>query len=331
MRVALCMALLSACVPGQGSSTGPIVAPGGSWSWVEFDDTRCANGTPTGLGINPAEGSSEVVIYLMGGGACWDSGTCFFAKTAWNIDFGYGPAQFSSERFRSIPLFDRAVSPFSAASFVYVPYCTGDLHVGTATQTYVQGRPTHHEGANNLDAFLKRLSPTFSNARRVFVIGTSAGGFGAQMNAWRFKAAFPMAEVHVLADSAAMVMPAGTRWTEWFSAWAPEQPPGCVRCGASSSAWVDAARRDLNGGRLALVTSEEDGLLSTFSGKTGSEFRDDTRAMVMTEFGAPTSAAYVVPGARHVFLDQWIGVQQNGVGLLEWITTWRDGVGFRAP
>lgn len=331
MRAALTIVLLSACVPSQGASTGPIVAPEGRWSWVEFDDTRCANGTPTGLGINPAAGSSEVVIYLMGGGACWDSGTCFFAKTAWNVDLGYGPAQFTSEPFRSIPLFDRTLSPFASASFIFVPYCTGDLHVGTATQTYVQGRPTHHEGAKNLDAFLKRLAPTFASARRVFVIGTSAGGFGAQMNAWRFKAAFPTAEVHVLADSAAMVMPAGQRWAEWFTAWAPELPPGCQTCGESSAAWVDAARRDLVGGRLGLVTSEEDGLLAAFSGKTGSEFRDDTSALVRAGFGTATSAAFVVPGARHVFLDQWAGVQDKGVGLLEWITAWRDGVGFRSP
>jgi hypothetical protein len=331
VRAALCILLVSACVPSQGASTGPIVAPEQRWSWVEFDDTRCANGTPTGLGINPSSGSSDVVIYLMGGGACWDSGTCFFAKTAWNIDLGYGPAQFTSERFRTIPLFDRAVSPFSDASFVYVPYCTGDLHVGTSTQTYVQGRPTHHEGAKNLDAFLTRLAPTFANAHRVFVVGTSAGGFGAQMNAWRFKAAFPSAEVHVLADSAALLTPSGTRWREWNEAWKPQRPPGCAGCEDEAEAWAAAARSSLRGGRLGLVTSEEDGLLSAFAGRTGSEFRDGTHALVTSTFETETSAAFIVPGARHVFLDQWTGVERNGVGLLQWVTAWRDGVDFTSP
>ncbi len=317
MRLVLALLCCSACVPTIGASTGPIVAPAGAWSWVEFDDTRCANGTPTGLGINTREGASDVVISLMGGGACWDAGSCFFVKSAWNIDFGYGNAQFSGERFRSIPLFDRAVSPFADASFVYLPYCTGDLHVGTTTQTYVQGRPTSHVGAQNLDAFLKRLAPTFANARRIFVIGTSAGGFGAQMNAWRFKAAFPTAEVHVLADSAAMVMPAGTRWSEWFAAWKPELPPGCSGCSETTTAWIDSARRDLKGGRLALVTSTEDGLLSTFTGRSGAEFHAGVDELV-NHFAAPDTL--VVPGARHVFLDEWTTTP----GFVEWLKQFRD-------
>ena len=317
MRLVLALLCCSACVPAIGASTGPIVAPAGAWSWVEFDDTRCANGSPTGLGINTREGASDVVISLMGGGACWDAGSCFFVKSAWNIDFGYGNAQFSGERFRSIPLFDRAVSPFADASFVYLPYCTGDLHLGTTTQTYVQGRPTSHVGAQNLDAFLKRLAPTFVNARRVFVIGTSAGGFGAQMNAWRFKGAFPTAEVHVLADSAAMVMPAGTRWSEWFAAWKPELPPGCSGCSETTTACIDAARRELKGGRLALVTSTEDGLLSTFTGKSGAEFHAGVDELV-NHFAAPDTL--VVPGARHVFLDEWTTTP----GFVEWLKQFRD-------
>lgn len=318
MRLVLALLCASACVPTLGASTGPIEAPAGGWSWVEFDDTRCANGTPTGLGINPREGASDVVIYLMGGGACWDAGSCFFVKSAWNIDFGYGNAQFSGERFRSIPLFDRAVSPFADASFVYLPYCTGDLHVGTTTQTYVQGRPTSHVGGQNLDAFLTRLVPTFANARRVFVIGTSAGGFGAQMNAWRFKAAFPKAEVHVLADSAAMVMPAGARWSEWFAAWKPELPPDCSGCSETTTAWVDAARRDLGGGRMALVTSAEDALLATFTGRSTDEFHAGVDDLVTKHFAAPDTL--VVPGARHVFLDEWT----TSPGFVEWLRRFRD-------
>lgn len=333
MRALIGVLMLSSCVPVIEDSTGPIGAPSGTWSWVEFGDTRCANGSSTGLGVNPADGSSDVVIYLMGGGACWDAASCYLIKSAWNVDLGYGAAQFSGESFRHLALFDRraAANPFSSASFVYVPYCTGDLHVGTAEQSYLQGQRTRHVGAKNLDAFLKRLGPTFSTARRVFVVGTSAGGFGAQMNAWRFAAAFPSAEVHVLADSAALLTPLGSRWREWNEAWKPRLPPGCAGCEDEAEAWAAEARISLRGGRLGLVTSEEDGLLSAFSGRTGSEFRDATHALVRSTFETETSAAFVVPGARHVFLDQWTGVERNGVGLSQWITAWRDGVDFKSP
>jgi hypothetical protein len=326
-------ALVLGCVPTQPSSMGPIVAPPGEWTWVAFDEAVCANGSGTGLGVAPASSAeADVVLYLAGGGACWDAASCYLVKSAWNVELGYGAAQFASERFRSIPLFDRraAGNPFADAHFVFVPYCTGDLHVGTATKRHTAGVDTRHVGAKNLDAFLARLGPTFASARRVYVIGTSAGGFGAQMNAWRFVAAFPSAEVHVLADSAAMVKPAGTRWSEWFTAWEPQAPPGCIGCGEGPGPWLTSARQSLRTGRLGLITSEEDGLLAAFTGQSGAQFREGVQEVKQQHFTAASSAAFVVPGARHVFLDEWT-VERNGLGLAAWLGAFRDGAGFTSP
>lgn len=332
-RLVFSFVLMLACVPSQPAATGPIVAPPGEWTWVAFDEAQCANGARTGLGVNPAPADEgDVVLYLAGGGACWDAASCYLVKSAWNVDLGYGAAQFASERFRTLPLFDRRETrnPFSGAHFVFVPYCTGDLHVGTATKRHTAGVDTRHVGAKNLDAFLARLGPTFAGARRVYVIGTSAGGFGAQMNAWRVVAAFPLAEVHVLADSAAMVTPAGTRWSDWFSAWEPQPPPGCAGCDEAPGPWLVSARRALGTRRLGLITSEEDGLLSAFTGLSGAQFRDGVRALQQQHFTGPSAAAFVVPGGRHVFLDEWT-VAQNGVGLGAWLGAFRDGVGFTSP
>jgi hypothetical protein len=330
--VSIISLLAVACLPAQPGGTGPITVPASEWTWVEFPDSQCANGSSTGLGVNPGT-DSHVVIYLMGGGACWDAATCYVAKSAWNVDLGYGVANFSGEAFRSIPLFDRraAANPFRAASFVYVPYCTGDLHVGTSEQRYLTTQTTKHVGAKNLDAFLKRLTPTFAASRRVFVIGTSAGGFGAQMNAWRFVAAFPSSEVHVLADSAALVSPEGTRFADWTKSWAPERPPGCSDCETTPAAWTSAARKSLGSRRLGLINAEEDGLLTSFSGKSAEAYRTELRALVDTQFRSSSSAAFVVPGTRHVFLNEWASVQKNGVGLSAWLQAFRDGDGFTTP
>lgn len=321
-----------ACLPTQPGGAGPITVPPSEWTWVEFPDSQCANGSSTGLGVNPGT-DSDVVIYLMGGGACWDAATCYLVKSAWNVDLGYGVGNFSGEAFRSIPLFDRrsTANPFRDASFVYVPYCTGDLHVGTTEQRYVTTQTTKHVGAKNLDAFLNRLSPTFASSKRVFVIGTSAGGFGAQMNAWRFVAAFPSSEVHVLADSAALVSPEGTRFADWTKSWEPQQPPGCTDCGTTPAAWVSAARKSLGSRRLGLITAEEDGLLTSFMGKSAEAYRTETRALVDAHFRSSSSAAYVVPGTRHVFLNEWASLQQNGVSLGSWLQAFRDGGGFTTP
>lgn len=330
--LAVLVPLVTACLPSQPGGSGPISAPPSEWTWVDFPDTQCANGTATGLGVNPAA-SDDVVIYLMGGGACWDAATCYLVKSAWNVELGYTVGTFTADAFRSIPLFDRqlATNPFREASFVYVPYCTGDLHVGTTEQRYLTTQTTKHFGAKNLDAFLARLGSTFASSKRIFVIGTSAGGFGAQMNAWRFVAAFPSAEVHVLADSAAMLAPEGTRFADWTRSWQPQTPPGCTACVTNASAWVPAARKSLGARRLGLITAEEDGLLTTFSGKTAEAYRAETRALVDTHFRSPSSAAFVVPGTRHVFLNEWGSVQQNGVTLAAWLQAFRDGAGFTSP
>ena len=75
----------------------------------------------------------KLVLFLEGGGACWDELTCYSLQTAANITTGFGEPQLR-KRMGSVSggLFDRAsaTNPFKDASFVYVPYCTGDVHAG---------------------------------------------------------------------------------------------------------------------------------------------------------------------------------------------------------
>lgn len=336
MNRSFVIALLSAaaCLPTQVSDVGPIRSASRQWTWVEFAESRCANGASTGLGLNPSEEpTGDVVLFLAGGGACWDASTCYLVKSAWNVELGYGVSNFTSDAFRQALLFDRASAdnPFRDASYAFLPYCTGDLHVGTSTQQYQPGQQTLHAGARNLEAFLSRLSSTFAQAKRVFVIGTSAGGYGAVMNAHRFRAAFPSSEVHVLADSAPLVLPGLDRWQTWNDAWQPARPPTCLDCASSPQAWVTAARTSLGSGRLGLVTSEADGLLTVFTSTTGAEFGDRVRQLVDAEYRSPRSAAFVVPGGRHVFLNDWRGVSKGSVSLGDWLKTFVSGEGFTSP
>src|SRR5215468_7682801 len=50
----------------------PLTAPSEQWTWVDFPNTACGNGMPTGLAVNLTTKSSRVLVYLEGGGACWD-------------------------------------------------------------------------------------------------------------------------------------------------------------------------------------------------------------------------------------------------------------------
>jgi len=50
--------------------------PRDEWSYVPVDGMRCANGSGTGIGIQPGTDPTTLLILVQGGGACWDFGTC---------------------------------------------------------------------------------------------------------------------------------------------------------------------------------------------------------------------------------------------------------------
>lgn len=336
---ALVALLLFACGgPAVGPPAGPddpIVATAGRWTWVDFPGSTCANGQPTGLGISPGAASGDVVVYFQGGGACWDAAGCIGPfPTASHLASGYGAAAFAAEGDLASPAFDRAAGPFKAASFVFVPYCTGDIHAGDAQRVYDYAglsRAIHHAGGANTALFLRRLAATFPGPRRIFVAGTSAGGYGAQVNYPRFAEAFPQAEIHLLADSAQLVQPAGTRYADWQAAWGWTPPATCATCATELPALAGWLRTTYPAARIALLARTQDATLRAFFGYAdAASFDLATRALLADEY--PTVAvdpagrahAFALPGTGHVLLDD-LTTASGGVTLSTWLARWYDG------
>ncbi|MET0384665.1 MAG: pectin acetylesterase-family hydrolase [Polyangiales bacterium] len=172
----------------------PIMGADNTWTWVPFADTKCRAGTPAGLSVNMNSASRKVMIYLEGGGACFDAQTC-----------GANPDAVGSQMPSGGGVFDRSreENPVRDWSFVYVPYCTGDVHMGAKENGQVEGvtGPQQFVGRKNLAAFLQRLVPTFANAEQVLLTGVSAGGFGASSNAAYVQWAFGEIPVTMIDDS----------------------------------------------------------------------------------------------------------------------------------
>lgn len=94
---------------------------------------------------------------------------------------------------------------------VYIPYCTGDLHTGSATQTYYNvGHPVfplpssfqiEHRGFDNFMVVLDFMRRKFREPEKVLVAGSSAGGYGATANAPWIQRSYPDAKLSVLADA----------------------------------------------------------------------------------------------------------------------------------
>jgi len=318
---------------GDGSGAGggaplgePIVAPNEAWTWVPFEDALCANGEPTGIGVNLSDQSKNVVIFMMGGGACWNNLTCYQFPTASNLD-GYQDAEFQGDAqgFLMTSLFDRndPENPFRDYSLVFVPYCTGDVHAGTKVTEY-DGKPTSHVGYNNVTAYLKRLVPTFPDAERIFLSGSSAGGFGAGINWWRVQEAFPAARVDLVDDSGpALPDPYLTTSlaNTWRAAWGLDAalPADCAECATKLDGIFSYYGTKITNQRAALVSYTRDTVISQFFQISLDSFETGLDLLTTTRLDGQASFRYFYKeGEDHVLLGD-PEISQNGVVLKQWL------------
>lgn len=236
--------------PAPAPGPTPIVVPDRSWSFVPIDGARCANGSATGIGLRPASGARQLLIYFEGGGGCADGDTCWGNAPggASNLN-GYGAADFAAEpKLTQFPYFDASANspnPFAGMHMAMLPYCTGDVHGGTQVRTLpVTGstpRETHFVGALNAEKALARLAATYPELDAVWVLGTSAGGGGATLHYDRVRRAFGT-RVHLIVDSAPG-FPDGDEAQKW-SVWGLQTP--CAGC--ASAADVRRWNRTLDAG-----------------------------------------------------------------------------------
>lgn len=171
----------------------------GEWTWIDFPEAHCMDGSSTGIGVNLSPtGDPHLIIYLEGGGVCFDGVTC--AGVA-NPD-GFDGAEFGSiaSGLSTYGIFRRADTdnPFRDWTHVYVPYCSGDTHAGTAVAGY-EGR--EQVGYTNVHRYLTRLVPTFPDLDSVVLAGSSAGGLGTMANYDQVAQAFGCTPVHMVDDS----------------------------------------------------------------------------------------------------------------------------------
>jgi len=175
----------------------------GQWTWVDFPNAQCRDGTPTGIGVSPSpNGSTKVMIFLEGGGACFNSSTC--GTNPFHFDETTFDAQFIAVESNA-GIFLRTDSENAVADYnmVYVPYCTGDVHAGNAPNTTVPGviGAQQFVGYTNMTQYLARVVPTFPGATRVLLTGQSAGGFGAALQYAQTARFFQGVPVDLLDDS----------------------------------------------------------------------------------------------------------------------------------
>lgn len=312
---------------------GPIEAPAETWTWIPIDGMTCGNGSATGIGVNLTTRSDRVFVFLLGGGACWDAQTCFTLRTAANLDTGYGAAELAQAMggLNAYRLFQRdAGNPFADASYVFVPYCTGDLHAGRRVADYVDNgtpRQVHHVGQDNLDALWPRLRATRPSADVVWLTGASAGGYGAMLEQDRLRAAWPSARVHVLSDSSHPIDPEPTRWAALRTAWSLDLPAGCAACTNGFGGWPGHLRATMpSGSRWALIMTTRDQVISQYMGFTPAQLDAATRTIATGMAPGTGQAAFVIDSTAHVLTTvSPAPMTSAGVDLGTWVRDFAAG------
>ncbi|MFK8139373.1 MAG: pectin acetylesterase-family hydrolase [Bdellovibrionales bacterium] len=146
------------------------------WIKHEIPGATCGKGGNFFVWNNQT-GSKKLFISMAGGNACWSRRTCygFFSFTRMETLEEYD----SQKHLYSL---DESVSKFGEHDFMYIPYCTGDVHLGIHTANY-DGKVANHVGRNNVQAvwdyFQNQGNDFWNQYDEVVLYGASAGAIGA--------------------------------------------------------------------------------------------------------------------------------------------------------
>ena len=383
LAVALVAIVVAACGGGGGSGSdashaggtplplgtpisrteGTAIAGAAGWTWIPFDDAFCTDAveqpsgayqfgeSTTGLAISwGSTTSTDLVVFLQGGGACWDFFTCGGApelvpKTASTGPFG--PTEFARDIHDKYPRSwvrrENLPDTLRDATVVFVPYCTGDVHSGDAVTTYAPPLPGlepvtwRHVGHANVLAFLKRLGATFPDPARLVVSGSSAGGFGSLANYPEFRRYWPDARSYLVDDSGPPLVgeaiPSGTR-EAWYARWdmGASLDGFCPECRTDQSAGLRELAERYPDDRIALVSHLRDATIRgffgtyafvppTFAPMGAARFESELRLLGTTVLDPATANAkyFFTDGDRHPTLEDPTVIGTPAPGLEAWL------------
>ncbi|MEO5668834.1 MAG: pectin acetylesterase-family hydrolase [Bdellovibrionota bacterium] len=142
-------------------------------------DAKCGDGSPYSVYIRKGN-PSKLLMHFEGGGACWSKGSCF------------GKVRFTSLTDSPGIISNAYIgdhigkNPFKDYTYIYIPYCTGDMHAGSHEAVYAPGKNVFHYGRSNFTKALAwiqtNVDQIVTRADELVVYGESAGALGVMMN-----------------------------------------------------------------------------------------------------------------------------------------------------
>lgn len=193
----------------QGGGTKAGYNPRAFYKWQQINlpassGARCGNGTPYKIFVNLSPNTRNIQIFMEPGGVCFNHEQCA-GKTAWGafnpegvpdnytslLSFGDdGKLKLSttgaleSPMYQRIPLTTNQRLKVQDWTTIYMPYCSGDVHMGDNTKVYTSAdgqstRVQHYAGVQNMLATLGWARTNLPRPTQVFLHGQSAGSVGS--------------------------------------------------------------------------------------------------------------------------------------------------------
>jgi Pectinacetylesterase len=177
--------------PAAAGRTWEKVVPGG--------ECECADGSEFAF-WERRDDPTKVVFFLDGGGACYDAETCAFTGLGTGGEENYDWSIYGEDPAQEGGIFDfaRADNPFRDYSFISVPSCTGDTHLGDVTREYSPELTVEHNGFVNGTTALGYLAEHYPDAAQVVVVGKTVGSIAAPIYGGLASDLLPDAQVTVL-------------------------------------------------------------------------------------------------------------------------------------
>lgn len=304
-------------------------------SWEKITAPRpcaCSDGSAFHFWVRKAD-PSKVLFYLSGGGACFSEETCITDPTY--------TTELSTNTEPDDGIFsDAPDNPFSDYSIVAVPYCTGDVHLGSVSHAYGEGPNAviRHVGAINGVTALTTTAALFPDAEQVVVAGSSAGGASSPLYAGLAFDFYPEADIVTISDGAggypaspAISKAIGSLWgiTNGIPAWPNASPvdsdawtlPGlAVEANKHSSnirfVRIDFAEDEVQEDFTALAGLGDDPLIATLQGNEE-----------MIRSSGATVFSWIAAGDDHTVLPNDLVFSEQGTdqSLLDWISAILNG------
>ncbi|MBI4517583.1 MAG: hypothetical protein HY699_17400 [Deltaproteobacteria bacterium] len=212
-----------ASTPAYAIGIEDVVDGGNNYAWqrVELPGAICSNGSQYRFWYYDSPTSNNLLISFEGGGACWDYATCsgqagiLGASNPNGIPTDY-ITQFKAEYVSPmVNGADPGIPPFRSKTniatygwdVVYMPYCTGDVHVGNRVVTYTDPAGLQppivfrHNGYNNTIAALNYLHTRFPSINKLLITGFSAGGVASSAVYYQARRTLVPTKGYMLNDS----------------------------------------------------------------------------------------------------------------------------------